>query len=100
MPIDLNSVDELIAARKELHGGERGAPLALTDGGHEGAALNRACVVMLSAALQAHVGEVFSSCSNKAFGRVLADDELKAYRGTWSRWEIQALSISLVCFYG
>ena len=86
MPLSLILVDELIAARRNLHGGNAGAPQRLVDGQHEGSALNRACVVMLSSALQAFVGDVFLACSQKAFGRVLSPDELKAYGATWNRW--------------
>lgn len=86
MPLSLTLVDELIAARRNLHGGARGAPRRLVDGNHEGRALNRACVVMLSSTMQAYVGDVFIECSEKAFGRVLTDAEHKAYSKTWSRW--------------
>ncbi len=41
---------------------------------------------MLSSTLQAYVGDVFLACSEKAFGRVLSDDERKGYVATWSRW--------------
>lgn len=84
--MNLTSIDELINARRELHGGERGAPIKLKDGSREGAAINRACVVLLSATLQAYVSDVFLSCSNKAFGRDLEGQELKNYCATWSRW--------------
>lgn len=86
MPLELGLVDELIAARRSLHGGARGAPRRLEDGNHEGRALNRACVVMLTSTLQAYIGDVFLGCSHKAFGRQLIDDELKDYVRTWSRW--------------
>ena len=86
MTLSLTLVDELIAARKNLHGGTRGAPKRLDDGSHEGRALNRACVVMLTSAMQAYIEEVFMTCSEKAFGRVLINDELRDYSNTWSRW--------------
>jgi hypothetical protein len=86
MALSLTLVDELIAARKNLHGGNRGAPRNLVDGQREGAALNRACVVMLSSALQAHVGDVFVTCSSRAFGRQLTEAELEKYNTTWGRW--------------
>lgn len=84
--LNLQSVDELIAARQNLHGGHVGAPVILADGNREGAALNRACVVLLSATLQAYVSDVFVSCSNKTFGRELQGEELSNYRATWNRW--------------
>lgn len=86
LPLSLALVDELISARKNLHGGSPGAPRRLEDGSHEGKALNRACVVMLSSSLQAFVGDVFLASSEKAFGRQLNADERKAYKETWSRW--------------
>ena len=82
MPLSLVLVDELIAARRNLHGGNPGAPRRLDDRSHEGRALNRACVVMLSSSLQAFVGEVFLACSEKAFGRKLNGNERKDYIAT------------------
>lgn len=86
MSISLIYVDELIEAREKLHGGGAGAPQRLVDGQYEGSALNRACVVMLSSALQAFVSDVFIACSQKAFGRELKAREEKAYNATWDRW--------------
>ncbi|TGS48521.1 MULTISPECIES: hypothetical protein [unclassified Mesorhizobium] len=88
MPVQLSLtlVDEVIQARKTLHGGTKGAPIKLEDGVREGKALNSACIVMLSSALQAFVEDVFQACSEKAFGRKMTEAELKAYRATWSRW--------------
>lgn len=84
--LNLVPLDELITARKTLHGGTRGAPIKLADGTREGDALNRACVVALSGALQCFVEDVFVECSNKQFGKILAGDELLRYRKTWARW--------------
>ncbi|WP_146188901.1 hypothetical protein [Albidovulum aquaemixtae] len=84
--LSLQAFDEVINARRTLHGGNRGAPVKLADGSREGIALNNACVVMLSSALQSFVEEVFLDCSFKAFGRVLVEPELRNYRATWSRW--------------
>ncbi|WP_152559468.1 HEPN domain-containing protein [Paenirhodobacter enshiensis] len=86
MPVSFAFVDEIIKVREDLHGGKPGAPQKMADGSYEGRALNRACVVMLTSAMQAYVGEVFLECSEKAFGRVLSDTDLKDYRQTWSRW--------------
>lgn len=86
MPLELGLVDELIVARRNLHGGGRGAPRRLEDGNLEGRALNRACVVMLTSTLQAYIGDVFLACSEKAFGRQLTEDERTDYAKTWSRW--------------
>lgn len=84
--LSLTSVDELIAARRSLHGGSRGAPKKGNGGQHEGAALNRACVVMLSSTLQAFVEDVFLECSEKAFGHAFSEPERKNYYETWNRW--------------
>ena len=53
LPLSLILADELIEVRQNLRGGNAGAPQRLVDGQHEGSALNRVCVVMLSSALQA-----------------------------------------------
>ncbi|QJD17542.1 HEPN domain-containing protein [Paracoccus sanguinis] len=82
----MSSVDEIIVARKTLHGGGKGAPIKLEDGSREGASLNKACVVLLSAATQAFVEDVFLECSKKAFGRNFNDKQLASYRATWSKW--------------
>jgi|GEM_PF-1581375 hypothetical protein len=83
--ISLNALNEVIDARKNLHGGTVGAPITLVDGVRQGDALNRACVVLLSATLQGYVEEVFMECSEHAFGEY-TEDEAKRYRNTWSRW--------------
>ena len=86
MAITLQPLDEIIAARRSLHGGRRGAPIRLDDGTREGIALNKACVVMLSAIMQSYIEDVFIDCSAKAFGRQLNGQELANYRKTWNRW--------------
>tara|TARA_R110000822_G_scaffold172481_1_gene312137 strand:+ start:334 stop:876 length:543 start_codon:yes stop_codon:yes gene_type:complete len=64
--IDLHYVNELIAVRQEQHGGRRGAPKL--EGRHRvGASLNRSCIVMLSALLQAHVEDVFKCAAKSKF---------------------------------
>ena len=84
--LNLTALDELIRARTVLHGGARGAPIKLTDGSREGSAINKACVVIISAALQAFVEDVYVAASHRAFGRVLPADEMKRYKKTWDRW--------------
>lgn len=86
MGMNLTALDEVIEARHTLHGGGKGAPIKLSDGSREGAALNKACVVLLSAELQSYVENAFISCSNKAFRKILTGQELVNYRATWSRW--------------
>ncbi|WP_430436898.1 HEPN domain-containing protein [Oceanibaculum nanhaiense] len=65
--IDLHFVDELIAARRVQHGGGRGAPRIVGNGQRIGASINRSCIVMLSALLQAHVDSVFRQCAPTVF---------------------------------
>ena len=84
--LSLYALDEVISARRSLHGGTRGAPVKLTNGSREGDALNRACVVLLSSSLQSYVQDVFLDCSFRAFGRDLQGSALKNYKNTWSRW--------------
>ena len=84
--LNLSFIDEIIRARKRLHGGTRGAPIKLSDGSREGEALNKACVIALSSALQTYVEDVFQDCSNQRFGGPMAGDRLKNYRNTWKMW--------------
>lgn len=62
--IDLHYVDELILVREQQHGGERGAP-QIQDGHRIGTSINRSCIVMLSALLQAYVEEVFQDAARR-----------------------------------
>ena len=71
--INLHFVDELIAVRRDQHGGGRGAPSL--QGGHRiGASINRSCIVMLSALLQSYVEEVFGEAARRTFPRLNVDD--------------------------
>lgn len=83
--ISLGALDEVIRARRTLHGGAVGAPRLLADGSREGGALNKACVVLLTASLQAYIEEVFVECSVLAFGD-FEEPQAKRYRKTWDRW--------------
>lgn len=56
--INLGPVDELIRVRQQQHGGNPGAP-PIVGGARVGAALNKSCVLMLSALLQGYVEDVF-----------------------------------------
>ncbi|MEQ6202140.1 HEPN domain-containing protein [Sulfitobacter sp. HNIBRBA2951] len=85
MDLVLTELDEVISARKALHGGGVGAPVRLSDGSHQGAALNKASVVLLSAVLQAFVEEVFWDCSRHLFG-TFNPSQSKNYRESWSTW--------------
>lgn len=64
--LDLHYVNELIAVRREQHGGGQGAP-AIEAGHRIGASINRSCIVMLSALLQTHVEDVFQDAAKRAF---------------------------------
>lgn len=64
--IRLHYVDELIAARQQQHGGNRGAP-RLVNNVRIGASINRSVIVMLSAMLQSYVEDVFEVCAKQRF---------------------------------
>ena len=70
--INLHYVDELISVRQAQHGGGRGAPPILY-GQRVGASINRSCIVMLSALLQAYVEEVFKDAAQRRFPDLAAD---------------------------
>lgn len=70
--LDLHLVDELIAARQRQHGGGRGAPALAKPNLREGAAINRSCIVMLSALLQGYIDDVFADCVPIAFPAIAA----------------------------
>lgn len=72
MPINQHFVDELINVRQIQHGGGRGAP-PIQNGQRVGASINRSCIVMLSALLQAHVEEVFQGAVRRRFPDFVAD---------------------------
>ena len=82
----LQPVDELITAREQLHGGGPGAPPLVGRAVREGAALNKSCVMMLSALLQGYVEEVFLHASRRLFRTLRGDDVIKRYRRTYFRW--------------
>ena len=70
--INLHYVNELITVRQQQHGGGQGAPPI--QGGHRvGSSINRSCIVMLSAMLQAYVEEVFHAAAKRAFPALAAN---------------------------
>ncbi len=83
--IDLGPVDELIRVRRQQHGGGRGAP-PIVGGARVGAALNKSCVLMLSALFQGYVEDVFLFASKRLFSNLKTDDNVKKYRNTFFRW--------------
>lgn len=86
MPINLHYVDEIVQVRTALHGGNRGAP-PLIDGQHRaGASLNRSCIVMLSALLQAFVEDVFKSEARHEFTKLNTDARFEAYWKQLKSW--------------
>jgi hypothetical protein len=84
--LDLGYVDEIIAARRRLHGGGKGAPPLVGPKVREGESLNRSCVVMLSAQLQGYIEEVFKSCAVKAIPALATDAVWVAYWKQLDRW--------------
>jgi RiboL-PSP-HEPN len=83
--IDLSPVDELIQVRQAQHGGFRGAP-PVVGGARVGAAINKSCILMLSALLQGYVEDVFLYFSERLFANLRTDENLKRYRTTIFRW--------------
>lgn len=80
--LDLHYVDELIAVRQDQHGGHPGAP-PIQNGHRIGASINRSCIVMLSALLQAHVQDVFQAAARRAFPAFAANDA--AFTAYWNQ---------------
>lgn len=83
--LTLGAVDELIAVRKWLHGGSRGAP-PMSDGERVGAALNKSCILMLSALLQGYTEEVFLFAARRALKNLNSDNALQEFRNSFRRW--------------
>jgi hypothetical protein len=82
----LDSVDELIAVREQQHGGKPGAPKKV-NGERVGAALNKSCILMLSALLQGYVEDVFVYASWRLFQKTLKEEDARRrYRSTFYRW--------------
>ena len=84
--LNLTYVDELISVRQVLHGGARGAPRKVEDGSREGASINRSCVVLLSALLQAYVQDVFKVCARRALPPLVVDQVWNAYWKQMKSW--------------
>jgi len=82
---DLAPVDELIQVRETQHGGFRGAP-PVVGGARVGAAINKSCILMLSALLQGHVEDVFIYFSQRLFANLRTDENIERYRATLFRW--------------
>lgn len=84
--LNLTYVDELINVRQVLHGGNRGAPKKVEDGSREGASINRSCIVMMSALLQAYVQDVFKVCAKEALPTLNTDAVWDAYWKQMKGW--------------
>lgn len=84
--LNLTYVDELINVRHVLHGGNPGAPKKVEDGSREGASINRSCVVMMSALLQAYVQDVFKICARQALPTLNTDAVWDAYWKQMKGW--------------
>ena len=80
--LDLHYVDELIKARRDLHGNKPGAPL-ITEGHRVGQSINRSCIVMLSALLQSYLEDVFKQCARSVFPALVSDE--KAFDLYWKQ---------------
>lgn len=76
-------VERLINIRRNIQGGRRGHP-GIEDGIHIGDELNRACIVMLSAALQSYIEEVFESCMKDKFS--ITEENIERLKKSWNRW--------------
>ena len=84
--LNLTYINELIDVRHVLHGGNRGAPKKVEDGSREGASINRSCVVMMSAQLQAYVQDVFEICAMQALPTLNTDAVWDAYWKQMKGW--------------
>lgn len=84
--IQLGSVDELIAVRKLLHGGGRGAPPIIRSGQRQGEAINKSCIVMLGAVLQAYVERVFRRLALRVFPHLNNPGSMDIFQKTYRRW--------------
>ena len=82
--LDLHYVNELIDIRREALGAGQGAP-PIINGVRAGQSINRSCVVMISALLQAYVEEVFVACAAEVLPRLADEDSLTEFRRTGSR---------------
>jgi hypothetical protein len=83
--LNLQPVDELIAVRKQQHGGGRGAP-PIIGRERQGAVINKSCVLMLSALLQGYVEDVFVYASKRLFKTLKGDEVIARYTDTYFRW--------------
>jgi hypothetical protein len=91
--INFALADELITARRTLHGGAPGAPRMLTDTDRAGAALNRSIILMLSALLQGYMETVFFVRARRKL-RLKASDfqEYKKLLRRWGNPSVQNIS--------
>jgi hypothetical protein len=83
--LNLQPVDELIAVRQGMQGGGRGAP-PIVGGARQGMVLNRSCLLMMSALLQAYIEDVFLANSKRLFVTLQGDDVIRRYESTYFRW--------------
>ncbi len=86
MAIDLHYVDEVIRVKRQLHGGNPGAPPLIAHQIRAGASLNRSCIVLLSALLQTFVEEVFEAEVKHMFPRLNNNRDWKLYWNQVHRW--------------
>lgn len=84
--LDTFYIDELISARRHLHGGERGAPRKLEGGHREGSSINRAGIVLLTSQLQSYVEDVFFDCAAEHLPGLAEPRGNRTFRKSFSRW--------------
>ena len=77
----LNDVDELVRAHQQLTGGNRGRPAD-----RAGAAVTRAGVVLLAAATESYVEDLFEEAAGLIFHGMSDEDFEKLYKNTSKRF--------------
>ena len=91
---NLLDVDEIIKAHQALTGGGKGKPT-----GGEGAALTRAGVVLLSAAMEAFVEELFKETVPKLYPKMSVNEQKILFKQTAERLNnADALKTNLLYF--
>lgn len=77
--LNLKGVDEVIEARQLLHGGKKGAPKKGIDNTREGAALNRAAMVMLAASLEDFIKDEYERFVRRKFKNSLTESGFESF---------------------
>lgn len=77
LKVRLADVDELIQAHTIVTGGGKGKPAK-----RQGAAITRAGVVLLAAAMEAFIEDLFEEAGNLVFAGLTADERKELYKNT------------------